>query len=122
MNILKRIAVGLAFGFVITTFFLIASSTDKVVAYQVLAWCIASAIYGVSSVVYDIKSINTLCATLLHYVICLAVTGVNIYLFYREFLGGVIISFTVIYLVIYLVMWQCDRRSIGKINKKLNKC
>lgn len=121
MKVFNYLAVGLSIGFVITTVFMAVFQADSEVTHQVIAWCIASALYGISSMVFEIKSLNTLCLSILHYIICFVITGVNIYLFYREYISTVLVSFTIIYVVIYVVIWLQERRNMRVINKKLSE-
>ncbi len=120
MKIIKYTSVGLAIGFVVTTLSLVLILGFNEITEQVFAWLIASAVYGISALVFEIQSLKTLYLSIIHYAICACVTAVNIALFYSEYLMTVFVSFTVIYAVVYLLMWLGERRKIKLLNDKLS--
>ncbi len=121
MKLLKFVSAGLSIGFVFTTFFCLLFIGFNEITTQILAWFFASVFYGLFTLIFEIKTLKLMHASLLHYGLCLTVTGVNIYLFYRDYLGSVLLSFTLSYLVIYLVMWQVEKQKIKKLNLKLRE-
>ncbi len=121
MKVIKYLSVGLSIGFVCTTMFAVLFMGLNDMTKQILAWFIASALYGLSSMLFEIKTLKTLCISIVHYVLCLTITGINIYLFYQEYFAVVLISFTVIYIIIFIVMWLVDIRVTVGINKKLSE-
>ncbi len=121
MKVLKAATIGLAYGFVITTLSMAIFIGMNEVTRQLIAWVIASICYGMSSLVFGIKTVKPILISCLHYIICLLVTGVNIFLFYQEYLGTVILYFTAIYVMIYLFSWYYDRITIGKLNEALKR-
>ncbi len=121
MKLLQHIGIGLSIGFVFTTFFSIFFIGFNTITIQFLAWLIASALYGASALLFQIKSINLLLCSILHYAICLAITAVNIYLFYTDYFVSALLSFTLSYIMLYIIMWLIERRKISALNEKLNK-
>ncbi len=86
---------------------------------QILAWFIASSLYGISSLIYKNRKMGLIPTTVIHFFICLGITSVNLYLFYREYMISVVISFTLFYVIIYIVMWLAERHQVKKLNEKL---
>ncbi len=121
MKTLNYLSMGLAFGFVFTTFFSTLFIGLNVFTMQLIAWLIACAIYGVSSMIFEVKNLKLLHATLIHFLIYLSVTGINMYIFYREYLASVIISFVLTYIILYIIMWFSEKRKIREINNKLKQ-
>lgn len=120
-KIAQYLQTGLAIGFVLTTVFSTISSGINDFTAQIIAWCIASAIYGVSSMVFEIESLNTLAASIMHYAICAITTTVNVIIFYQPYAISVFASFTITYIAIYLVFWQIEKQKIKKLNAKLQE-
>ncbi len=120
MKLLQHLGVGLSIGFVLTTAFSVTFMGLNEFTAQVLAWFIASALYGVSSMIFKIRSIKYLYISIIHYLICLGITGVNVYLFYQDYLISVLISFSISYFIIYIIMWLIEKHNLALINKKLS--
>ena len=112
---------GLGIGFIITTVSLLVFVGVNELTKQLFAWLVASAIYGLTSVIFESKNLNLLSCTIIHFFICLSITMINIFLFYRAYLVIVLVEFVVIYSLIYVVMWLIDRNKIKKINQRLKE-
>ncbi len=121
MKITRYIAIGLGFGFTITTFFLVFIYGLNEITSQLLGWYIASALYGISSMIFENKKLKPIVISIISYLCCLSITGVMIAIFYREYLLAVLTSFTVLYVLIYIIMFFIEKNSIKKTNEKLNK-
>lgn len=121
MKAIKYIFVGLGFGFIVTTICSIAFNGINPITAQLLAWLIASALYGLSALVFDSKKLSLPTSTVIHFIICLGVTLVNVYLFYRQAIISVIVVFVIVYIIIYFVQWVIAKNDIKKLNEKLNK-
>lgn len=61
---------------------------------------------------YSSVGLKMLYAAILHYFVCFLITRVNISLFYREYLISALISFTLAYIMIYLIIWFYERKCI----------
>lgn len=121
MKAVKYIFIGLGFGFVITTISIISFIGMNYITVQLLAWLIASALYGLSTLVFESKKLNLLASTAIHFIICLAITSVNVYIFYRHAVSSVIVRFVIVYAIIYLIQWLISKNDMKKLNKKLSK-
>ncbi len=121
MKVLKQMGIGLAIGFVLTIFFMTIHTGFNEFTIPMIAWAIASMLFGVSALVYQIKKLKLIQAFIIHFLCCLVIVGVNIFLFYNEYLVPVLISFAITYIVIYVIMYLIEKREIKKMNEKLNK-
>ncbi len=121
MKTIKYISTGLAFGFICTVLFSITFLGLNEITSQYLAWLIASALYGMSSMIFEIKSLNQLCISAIHYLACLAITSINVYIFYTEYLVSVFICFTLSYILIYIIMWLVAKRQTEDLNNALKQ-
>ncbi len=119
MKILNHLVVGLGIGFVFTTAMSTIFMGINEVTIQFIAWAIASGLFGLSALVFENNKRSLLASSAIHYVLCLIIAGVNIYLFYREYILTAFISFTITYLIIYIVMWQMQKNEVKHINAKL---
>ncbi len=121
MKTCNAVGFGLAIGFVFTVGFSILFMGLNEVSAQFLAWMIASALYGLSSRIFDIKALHTAVAAVIHFVVCLSITSVNLYLFYRPYLGSVLIGFVVTYIIMFVIMGLVERHKMKQINEKLKQ-
>ncbi len=121
MKIINAIGIGLAFGFVFTTFFMTLFTGFNETTIQTIAWLIASACYGGSALVFEIKNLKLPYISLIHYAICATITGIMTFLFYKELFLTVFVSFTIVYLICYTVMFFVESYQTKEINKKLKK-
>lgn len=121
MKAIKYIFAGLGFGFIATTICIIAFIGMNSITAQLLAWLIASALYGLSSIIFESKKLSLPISTAIHFVICLGITLVNVYLFYLEAMVPVIVVFVIIYFINYLIQFMIYKNEIKKLNKKLSE-
>ena len=119
MKLLKCVVVGLGIGFICTMLSLLLFMGINEVTLQLLAWFIASAIYGGSTVIFDCKRMSKLLKGVLHFAILACVTAVVTMLFYREYVWTVIGCFTAYYLIVCGIMCAIEKHNIKKINEKL---
>ncbi|MFI3238412.1 MAG: DUF3021 family protein [Lachnospiraceae bacterium] len=124
MKIAKNIKSGLSIGFLMTTIsVLIFNGIDKM-SLELLGWCIASAIYGGSSILFEIERIKQIYINILHYIICLSTTLIMVRLFYITALlelVGILTYFTLIYIIIYVVMVIIEKKQVKEMNKQLSR-
>ncbi len=119
MKIAKNLIIGFGIGFIFTTFFMISFIGFNDITLQVLAWFIASGIYGVASLVYENETLSLAVKNIIHFAVCLTTTLVNVMIFYKEYAVMVITCFVITYIIIFAVMWQIEKREIQKVNEKL---
>ncbi len=120
MKGLKYASIGLAIGFVLTTMYMILFVGLNSITTQLLGWVIASAIFGVSSIIFEGESRMPLVNGIIHYGICLVVILVMTYIFYIDYILYIFISYSISYLVIYLIIWYVEKSNVKRINQKLN--
>ena len=122
---------GLAIGWVCTTICLLTVKSEigaHTMAVQFAIWLFASATYGAANIVYDINGITTVKATILHFLISLAITFITTvvagyveigkwYMFFKNIFP----LFIIIYAVITAAVFITIRTDVRKINKKLGK-
>lgn len=122
MQVLKNIITGLGIGFVCTVFSVVLFMGVNEITVQLLAWCVASAIYGVSATLFQIERIPRLYITIVHYLICL-VTTLTVLLRVIEtpvaYLFGIWGYFTAMYAVIYIVCALIAKKQVQEINEHL---
>lgn len=120
MSGIKSITIGLAIGFVMTTFFVTVFNGFNEITTQLIAWCIASALYGLTAMIMRLSEKNILLVSTLHFLACFAITLVMAILFYKEVLIYVIGYFIISYIVIMLSIIISDKIKTKKINEKLS--
>lgn len=130
-KIFKHIIVGLAIGFVCTTaclwIFRAYEAGGIFVMRQFTMWLLASAMYGVISLIYD-TSVPFPLSLILHFTGCLAITfaggvlsGFMEVLTWKEWFISVIPGFVIIYLIIGIAITLVSKYNAKKINKKIGK-
>ncbi len=121
MKIMKYLIAGTGIGFICTTFFMIMFIGFNPLTAQILAWLIASAIYGLSTMIFDNQKLRFFYKIIIHYIIALSVTLCIIYLFYQPYVISVLISFTITYIIVLYAVWQIEKNNIKKLNEKLKE-
>ena len=96
MKTLKYLITALGIGFICTTFSQSLFSGFNEITTQTLAWFIASAIYGISSMLFENQKLSTLFKCIIQYAIALSVTIVTTLLFYKPYVISVILSFSLL--------------------------
>lgn len=131
-KILEHIVVGLGIGFVVATaclwIFGVYEATGMEVMRQYTVWLVASALYGLVSMIYD-SSISFPYSLIIHFVVCAAVT------FAAVFASGIMVGYTgswyavilavlpvfvVIYIVVGAAVTLACRCEAKKINEKIS--
>ncbi len=119
MKVMAYIKTGIAIGFVMTVFFLFVFGATSITISNLFAWLLASIGYGVTSMIYENRSVKHAC--ILHYFACLTITAIMSVLYYQEYVTIVVLSFTVSYFVIAYILFQIDKKNVSKINSKLEQ-
>ena len=128
-KILNHIIVGLGIGFVITTVCFWAFGAYETgglgLMRQMTAWLVASALYGLISMIYD-SSIRFPYSLIIHFVVCAVVT------FAAVFASGIMVGYTgswysvilavlPVFVVIYIVVGAAVTLACKCEAKKLNE-
>ena len=121
MNHLKNATIGLAIGFICVTIFTTIYTGINEGTKQLIVWGIASLLYGLSAVVFEIEKLNTLTKVIIHFCIALSITSSIAFFLYKSELISVIIGFIIAYIIIYVVMWQVEKYNIKQLNNKIEK-
>ncbi len=119
MKLIKYIFIGLAFGFICTTFFMCLAIGFNDLTTQILAWMLASCFYGGVSMIFENESLSMLTKNIIHYGVCSLVTLVVMMLFYKEIMLAVFLSFTITYIIINILVTYYINKDIQKLNEKL---
>ncbi len=130
-KITQHIMVGLSIGFVCTTvclwIFGAYEATGIAVMRQFTTWLMASALYGLISLIYD-TSIPLPASLSIHFIGCAAITfiasiisGIMEFMPWYEWFIHVLPVFVLIYIVIGAVTTITTRCQAKKINKKLDE-
>ncbi len=130
-KITQHIMIGLAIGFVCTTVCLWAlggyKATGIAVMRQFTTWLMASALYGLISLIYD-TNIPLPASLSIHFIGCAAITfvasivsGIMEFMPWYEWFIHVLPVFVLIYIVIGAVTTITTRCQAKKINKKLDE-
>lgn len=93
---------------------------------EVLVWLVASALFGVLSLIFNSGKLNLILSTAIHCVGCLAVTcgacTINGYSNnFFEILVSVLPVFAIVYIIIYSAAMISAKAEAKKINKSLSK-
>lgn len=121
MKVLKFASIGLSFGFLCTTFFMTLSIGVNDFTAQLIVWCIASIIFGVSAMISDVQRLSMLRATIIHYIICLSCVLIIANIFYQGLMSLIFGYFTITYIVIYIILYLSEKRATRHINEILKK-
>lgn len=130
-KIIEHIGIGLAIGFVITTIslwcFKLYEAPGMAVMREFTTWLIASALYGIISLIYD-TDIPFPLSLIIHFTACAAVTfaasiaaGIMDIMKWYEWFLYVLPVFVLIYIIIGAAVTITTHCQAKKINKKLNK-
>ncbi|MCI9625281.1 MAG: DUF3021 domain-containing protein [Clostridia bacterium] len=131
-KVMEHVIVGLGIGFVVTTvclwIFKLNEATGAEVMREFTVWLIASALYGLISLIYDSNmSLPLSCA--IHFIACALVTFIasvasgiiDYFAHWYEWFIYVLPVFVLIYLVIGTGMTIVARCQAKKINEKISK-
>lgn len=130
--VLEHIVVGLAIGFVVVTacFWLFGAyeTGSMELMRQMTAWLVASACYGLVSLIYDSR-LSFPAVLGIHFAGCAAITlaasyasGIMGYLnwHFSDWCTHILPTFVVLYLIISVVVTLIDKCETKKINKKIS--
>ncbi|MBR3971883.1 MAG: DUF3021 domain-containing protein [Ruminococcus sp.] len=125
-NILLACLTGIGIGMPITVLCmaLIGGWNDAV--KEILVWLVASALFGVLSLIFNSGKLNLILSTAIHCAGCLAVTctacTINGYSDnFFEMLFAILPVFVVVYVVIYTSAMISAKKEAKKITESLNK-
>lgn len=130
-KITKHLTVGLAFGFIITTACLWAfkayEGSGIMVMRQFTTWLVASALYGLASLLYDTNIPFPLNAVV-HFIVCAgitlaasAVSGLFLLMKWYQWFIYVLPVFVAIYIIIGITVAIATQWQAKIINKKVQK-
>lgn len=99
---------------------------DHRIATEMTVWLLASVIYGVSTMLFNVERLSLLAATVLHFLLEYVVTVLCcLYLGYgatlEEAALGCLPLFVVLYVLIYVGSFISIRIQMKRINQKLQK-
>ncbi len=124
-NVLAHIVIGLGIGSVISSLSIAWMSGVDNTLKQVLAWLLASALYGVVSLLYDTDFWPLPVQIAVHLLLCCGITLATAWKLHGDSLGlgllvqSVLPGFLVVYVVISLILFAVDHRRAREINEKL---
>ena len=124
-NVLAHIVIGLGIGSVIFSLSIAWMSGVDNTLKQVLVWLLASALYGVVSLLYDTDFWPLPVQIAVHLLLCCGITLATAWKLYGDSLGlgllvqSVLPGFLVVYVVISLILFAIDHRRAREINEKL---
>ncbi len=125
----EHICMGLAIGSVLITiniwlgidgvgYMSNADARDILMFYSV--WLAASALYGLSGLIYEIKRIPQLLLNAIHLTVCFAITAVGITILgFGSIMAKLLIVFIITYIIIGIVVFAVSRIETRQINKNL---
>ncbi len=131
-KVMEHLLVGLGIGFVVTTvclwIFGLNEATGAEVMREFTVWLVASALYGLISLIYDSK-ISLPLSCVIHFIVCASVTFVascisgimGYFTAWYEWFFYVLPVFVVIYLIIGTGMVIVERCQTKKINERISK-
>lgn len=131
-KIAEHLIVGLGIGFVVTTvclwIFKLNEATGAEVMREFTTWLVASACYGIISLIYD-SDIPFPLSLAVHFIACATVTFIASYVsgiihyfaHWYEWFVYVLPVFIVIYLIIGAGMTIATKCQAKKMNEKINK-
>ena len=117
---------GLLIGMAILLAMLWIDPADHRIATEMTVWLIASVIYGVSTMLFNVERLSLLAATVLHFLLEYVVTVLCcLYLGYgatlEEAALGCLPLFVILYVLIYVGSFISIRIQMKRINRKLQK-
>lgn len=133
-KLLSCVSIGLSIGFICTTILLWlynagsdGSAQDMLIQFTV--WLGASALYGLVSSIFSAESLSLLFQTVLHFILCALITVTTcLFLGYITLapeslpgLFGILGTFTLVYFIIYILIFFFSWQNVRKINQKLRK-
>lgn len=127
LNVVKHVIFAVGIGAIVSTACMLCLNSDPV-AREILcntaAWLVASALYGLISLIYDTDLLPLPALIAIHAGGCLAVTLVTCWLLGYTNLGGnfflaIIPLFFVIYVVISVLVFWSEHKSAQEVNRRL---
>ena len=127
INVVMHVIVAVGIGAIISTICMLCFNSDPVVRETLLnvaAWLVASALYGLISLIYDTDFLPLPALIAIHAGGCLAITLVTCWLLGYASLGGnfflaIIPLFFVIYVVISVLVFWSEHKSAQEVNRRL---
>lgn len=124
-KLLKASLIGLGIGNLISifwTYHFFYQRGHDIPFMLLLLWIIASALYGIASVLFDYLAIKK--ALIIHFLVCLSITLCAFYLMATAFSIPVYYTmslsiFVVIYLIIYLAIYLSQEKESNELNKTI---
>ena len=125
-NILMACITGIGIGMPITILCRTLIGGWNETVKEILVWLLASALYGVLSLIFSSGKLNLILSTAIHCVGCLAVTCVACTINgysdnFFDILLAVLPIFAVVYIVIYALSMISAKIEAKKITESLNK-
>ena len=126
-NFIFAILTGIGIGIPVTLICMISIGGWNAVVMEFLVWTIASALFGVLSVVtFSNEKMNMILATALHCVGCLLITvGACFIIGYADSFFEILLAvapvFAVVYIAIYSINFFTMRKNAKKANEALGK-
>lgn len=126
-NFIFAILTGIGIGIPVTIVCMISIGGWNAVVMEFLVWTIASALFGVLSVVtFSNEKMNMILATALHCVGCLLITvGACFIIGYADSFFEILLAvapvFAVVYIAIYSINFFTMRKNAKKANEALGK-
>ena len=99
---------------------------DRAIAREMTVWLVASVIYGVASMLFQVERLSLLGATALHFLLSYSVTVLScFYLGYGATLSEAALNclplFVLLYVLIYVGIAVTIRIQMKRVNQKLQK-
>ncbi len=126
-NFVFAILTGIGIGIPVTLICMISIGGWNAVVMEFLVWTVASALFGVLSVVtFSNEKMNMILATALHCVGCLLITvGACFIIGYADSFFEILLAvapvFAVVYIAIYSINFFTMRKNAQKANEALSK-
>lgn len=126
-NFVFAILTGIGIGIPVTLICMISIGGWNAVVMEFLVWTVASALFGVLSVVtFSNEKMNMILATALHCVGCLLITvGACFIIGYADSFFEILLAvapvFAVVYIAIYSINFFTMRKNAKKANEALSK-
>lgn len=127
IHVVKHVVFAVGIGAIISTACMLCFNSNPVVRATLCntaAWLVASALYGLISLIYDTDVLPLPALIAIHAGGCLAVTLVTCWLLGYASLGGnfflaIIPLFLVVYAVISVLVFWFEHKSAQEVNRKL---
>lgn len=126
-DLLSGVLTGIGIGIPVALICMILLGGWNEVIMEFVVWTVASALFGVLSVViFSNEKMHLILSTALHCVCCLSITvGACAIIGYGDNLAEILLAvapiFAVVYVVIYAVSFLSMKKNAKKVNKALNE-